>query len=43
MMKFELNRKLKQNYAYEVNELDNTMIDALANVLTEKQYHELCH
>lgn len=27
MMKFELNRKLKQNYAYEVNELDNTMID----------------
>lgn len=36
MMKFELTKKLKQSYIYEIDELNNTTIDAMANSLTGK-------
>lgn len=40
---FLLEEKIPQGYRYQVNELDDSMIDALAETLTFRQYRELCH
>ena len=42
-MTFKIQEKLPQDYKYFVYNLDDRMIDAMAQVLTEEQYHELCH
>lgn len=42
-MKFQIQEKLQQDYKYYIYDLDDRMIDAMAQVLTEEQYHELCH
>ena len=41
-MKFRLSEKFKQDYI-DIHEFDSDMIEAMAGVLTEEQYHELCH
>ena len=42
-MKFKIQEKLQQDYKYYVKDLDDCVIDAMAQVLTKKEYHELCH
>lgn len=42
-LKFKIQEKLEQNYQYYVYDLDDHMIDVMADILTEEQYHELCH
>lgn len=42
VMKFRLSNKFEQTYI-DIHEFDSEMIDAMAEVLTDEQYHELCH
>lgn len=42
-MKFKIQEKLPQDYQYYVYDLDDVMIGAMAKVLTDEEYHELCH